>query len=263
MHECRPRFSMPFPAARSASITTRQRRRGRIIGLIFCLLLFGPSLYWGYQRWNERRPARRPARAWRHGRRDLDADGSCTSRRSRLSGSETPDRAATMTLTYRLRPEEGGGEPPGAGASGRRLAQLFTPSRLLRSRRTHPRVMLKPEMDRDMTWSESARPALAPAPAARLPALVVATGRRGPRQSGGQPDPVIAPIEKAIRQMPANRAHHPFPARRATRRSCDQLSGRAKSPCSSARPRTRRRVEQWLLAPALAQGPRLCAGRRT
>src|SRR5205085_8774824 len=98
-----------FPRRPIALVTTPARRRGRIIGLIFCLLLFGPSLYWGYKAWSGQ-ALRADLRA--HGVMAAwtgDMDGSCTSRRSRLSGSETPI-SCDYTLTYGLRPEEGGGE---------------------------------------------------------------------------------------------------------------------------------------------------------
>jgi len=196
-----------FPRRPIALVTTPARRRARIVGLILCLLLFGPALYWGYQAWSGQalRMALRDHGVMAAGTGDMD--GSCTSRRSRLSGSETPI-SCDYTLTYWLRPEEGGGQ---------RQAQVYLDGGRLYL--TPPayydpadpgRVMLKPEMDRAMTWSEL----LGPPFLLLLPLSCLlwwwSTGRLGLAKAAASPDPVIAPIERAVRQLPANRLNVHF-----------------------------------------------------
>jgi len=191
-----------FPRRPIALVTTPARRRGRIIGLIFCLLLFGPSLYWGLKSWNS---AALRADLRDHGvmaARTGDMDGSCSSRRSRLSGTETPI-SCDYTLTYWLRPEEGGGERQAqVHLDGGRV--YLTPSAYY-DPADPSRVMLKPEMDRDMTWSEL----LGPIFLLLLPLACLlwwrGTGRGGLARAAANPNPVVAPIEQAVRQMPANR----------------------------------------------------------
>jgi hypothetical protein len=233
-----------FPRRPIALVTTPARRRGRIIGLIFCLLLFGPSLYWGLKSWNS---ASLRADLRNHGvmaAETLDAEGSCSSRRSRLSGSETP-LSCDYDLTYRLRPEEGGAIRHAPvhldGAS-----PLFTPSAYY-DPADPSRVMLKPEMDRDMTWSEL----LGPIFLLLLPLACLlwwrATGRRGLAKAAANPNPVIAPIEKAIRQMPVNRLTLHFRPPGDTRSWITPL-GPGEEPFLVRPPAGAAPGEQWLLA---------------
>jgi hypothetical protein len=191
-----------FPRRPISLVTTPSRRRGRIVGLVVCLLLFAPSLYWGLKSWTG---ASLRADLRDHGvmaAETMDADGSCTSRRSRLSGSESPV-SCDYILTYRLRPQEGG-EVRQAPVHLDGASPLFTPTAYY-DPADPGRVMLKPEMDRDMTWSEL----LGPLFLLLLPLAAVlwwwGTGRRGLAAAAANPEPLIAPIEKAIRQMPANR----------------------------------------------------------
>ncbi len=202
-----------FPRRPIALVTTPARKRGRIIGLAVCLLLFGPSVYWGLKSWNS---ASLRADLRDHGvmaAETLDAEGSCTSRRSRLSGSETPI-SCDYTLTYRLRPEEGG-ELRQAPVHLDGASPIFTPTAYY-DPADPGRVMLKPEMDRDMTWSEL----LGPIFLLILPfgALLWwwGVGRGGLAKAAANPNPVLAPIEKAVRQMPVNRPT----ARRRTGNGC-------------------------------------------
>ena len=233
-----------FPRRPINLITTPQRKRGRIIGLIVCLLLFGPSLYWGVVRWNEaslRADLReRGVMAASTG----DAEGSCTSRRGRLSGSETP-QGCSFTITYTLRPEEGGGERRGdVYLSGR--APIFTPSAWY-DPQDPSRVMLRPEIDREPDWSQNATPFL-------LLFLPLAgllwwwgTARRGLKAAAARPDPVIAPIEKAIRQMPANRLTIHFRPPGAAR-LYGTTFGPGEEPLLVRPPAGAPEGEQWVLA---------------
>lgn len=233
-----------FPRRPIALVTTPARKRARIIGLILCLLLSGPALYWGTKAWSGQ-ALRMDLRA--HGvmaAETMDADGSCTSRRSRLSGSETPI-SCDYTLTYRLRPEEGGAvrqaEVHLDGAS-----PIFTPSAYY-DPADPGRVMLKPEMDRDMTWSEL----LGPVFLLILPLLGLTiwwgTGRGGLAKAAAQPEPVLAPIEKAVRQMPANRLALTFRPP-GDRRAWITTLGPGEEPLLVRPPAGAPEGEQWLLA---------------
>lgn len=191
-----------FPRRPIALATPRARRRGRILGLAVCLLLFGPSLYWGLLGWQESRLRddlrARGVMAAATG----DADGSCASRRDRLSGSESP-QGCDFSVTYVLRPEEGGGERSAqVRLEGR--APIFTPDAVY-DPQDPSRVMLKPELDREPGWSQRWNWAiLLLLPLAGLLWWWFA-GRRGLARAAARPDPLIAPIERAIRSMPPNR----------------------------------------------------------
>lgn len=233
-----------FPRRPIALVTTPARRRARIVGLLCCLLLFGPSLYWGFKAWS--------GQALRLDLRDhgvmaaetLDADGSCTSRRSRLSGSETPI-SCDYNLTYRLRPEEGG-ELRQAPVHLDGASPLFTPTAYY-DPADPSRVMLKPEMDREMTWSEL----LGPVFLLLIPLACLlwwwAAGRRGLAKAAAHPEPVLAPIEKAIRQMPANRLLVHFRPVGDTRSWITAL-GPGEEPLLVRPPAGAAESEQWLLA---------------
>lgn len=235
---------LAFPRRPIGLVTTPARRRARIIGLVFCLLLFGPSLYWGVVRWNEaslRADLReRGVMAASTG----DADGSCTSRRSRLSGTETP-QGCDFTVSYTLRPEEGGGE---------RMAQvhldgrspIFTPS-VYYDPQDPSRAMLKPEMDRDPGFSQ----VTAPYWLLLLPLACLlwwwAASRRGLAAAAASPNPVIAPIEKGVRQMPANRLILHFRPPGDPRTWITAL-GPGEEPLLVRPPAGAAEGEQWLLA---------------
>ena len=233
-----------FPRRPISLVTTPARRRGRIVGLIVCLLLFAPSLYWGLRSWNS---ASLRADLRDHGvmaAETMDADGSCTSRRSRLSGSETPI-SCDYILTYRLRPEEGGAVRQAPvhldGAS-----PIFTPAAYY-DPADPSRVMLKPEMARDMTWSEL----LGPVFLLLLPLAGLlwwwGTARGGLAAAAARPDPVIAPVEKAIRQMPANRLTVHFRPEGAAR-AYGATFGPGEEPLLVRPPAGAPEGQQWVLA---------------
>ena len=233
-----------FPRRPIALVTTPARRRNRIIGLVLCLLLFGPSLYWGYQAWSSQ-ALRADLRE--HGvmaAETMDAEGSCTSRRSRLSGNETPV-SCDYIVTYRLRPEEGGRVRQAPvhldGAS-----PIFTPTAYY-DPADPGRVMLKPEIDRDMTWSEL----LGPFFLLLLPLVALlwwwATGRGGLAKAAARPNPLIAPVERAVRQLPANRLNVHFRPPGDARAGYKSF-GPGEEPLLVRPPAGAAQDEQWLLA---------------
>ena len=233
-----------FPRRPISLVTTPQRRRGRIVGLIVCLLLFGPSLYWGVVRWNEASLRADLRERGVMAAETKGGDGSCSARRSRLSGSETPI-GCDYTVTYVLRPEEGGGERQ-AQVHLEGSSRIFTPS-IYYDPRNPDRAMFQPEMEREPGFSQQATPFL-------LLLLPLAgllwwwgTGRRGLRAAAARPDPVIAPIEKVIRQLPANRLtiHFRPPG---TDRPCGTTFGPGEEPLLVRPPAGAPEGEQWVLA---------------
>ena len=207
-----------FPRRPIGLVTTPQRKRSRIIGLVFCLLLFGPSLYWGLVRWNEaslRADLReRGVMAAETGR----AEGSCSTLRRRISGAETA-QGCNFTITYTLREEEGGGERQAdVYLSG--SAPILTPS-VWYDPQDPSRAMLRPEIDRDPSWSQQWAPFLL----LLLPLIGFLwwwfTGRAGLAKAAANPDPVIAPIEQSTRHMASNRLTIQFRPPGATKLSVE------------------------------------------
>lgn len=186
-----------FPRRPLRLAANRQRTIGRVLLLAATLLLALPALYWGNQSWHGASlRADLRARGVRAAE-TLNADGDCTSRRSRLSGAERPIDC-WFDLTYRLRPEEGGGlRKAQVHLDGR--APIFTPPAIY-DPLDPGRVMLEPELEREMSWSELLGPLfLLLLPAATLLVFFL-TARRGLAKAARNPEPLIVPIEKVIRQ---------------------------------------------------------------
>jgi hypothetical protein len=186
-----------FPRRPLRLRTDPKRMKWRIIGFAASVLLALPALYWGSQAVNSAMlRADLKARGVRAAE-TMDAVGDCTSSRSRLSGSERAI-GCWFDVTYRLRPEEGG-EVRTAQAHLEGRAPIFTPTAIY-DPRDPSRVMLEPEMERPMTWSEL----LGPLFLLLLPAFALlaffATSRRGLAKAARNPDPVIVAVEKVIRQ---------------------------------------------------------------
>jgi hypothetical protein len=229
-----------FPRRPIGLVTTPQRRRGRIAGLIFCLLLFGPSLYWGIVRWNEA-----SLRADLRERGVMAADtatseGSCTSRRGRLTGEDTP-RGCSFTITYSLRAEEGGGERQ-ADVYLHGRPPILTPSAWY-DPQDPSRVMLRPEIDRDPGWSQRWAPFLL----LLLPLIGLLwwwfSGRQGLAKAAANPDPVIAPIEQV---PPGNRLTIHFRPPGAPRASV-KVYGPGEQPFLVRPPADAPADQQWVL----------------
>ena len=207
----------PIALARDKPRTTR-----RILLLAVTLALALPALYWGAQSWQSASlRADLRARGVRAAE-TLDADGDCTSRRSRLSGAERPIDC-WFDLTYRLRPEEGGGlRKAQVHHEGR--APIFTPPAIY-DPLDPGRVMLEPEMEREMSWSELLGPLfLLLLPATTLLVFFV-TSRRGLAKAAASPDPLIVAIEKVIRQPNKLYLHTRVPG--AERPAVDVFAGSA------------------------------------
>ena len=186
-----------FPRRPIGLARDSRRTRNRLLLLAVTVLLALPSLYWARQSWQSASlRADLRARGVRAAE-TLDATGDCTSRRSRLSGTERPIDC-WFDLTYRLRPEEGGGlRKAQVHHEGR--APIFTPAAIY-DPQDPGRVMLAPEMEREMNWSELFGPVfLLIFPAATLLVFLM-TSRRGLAKAARSPDPLIVPIEKVIRQ---------------------------------------------------------------
>jgi hypothetical protein len=174
-----------------------KRTKWRIVGLVVSLLLALPALYWGYQAVHSAMlRADLRARGVRAAE-TMDAEGDCTSRRSRLSGSESPI-GCWFDVSYRLRPEEGG-EVRTAKAHLEGRAPIFTPTAIY-DPQDPGRMMLEPEMERAMTWSELVGPLFLLLLPAMALLIFFASSRRGLARAARNPDPVIVPVEKAIRQ---------------------------------------------------------------
>ena len=186
-----------FPRRPLRLRTDPKRTKRRILLLAATLLLALPALYWGYQSAHSfMLRADLTARGVRAAE-TMDAEGDCTSRRNRISGEERPIDC-WFDVTYRLRPEEGGAvRTAPAHLEGR--PPIFTPTAIY-DPQDPDRVMLEPEMERAMTWSEL----LGPVFLLLFPAIALlfffAASRRGLAKAARNPDPVIVPVEKVIRQ---------------------------------------------------------------
>lgn len=242
-----------FPRRPLRLATTPRRRKGRILGLVFSLLLALPAFYWGYRSWHSGQLRADLRERGVPTAEVLDSEGSCTSRRSRLSGTQTPVDC-WFTLTYRLRPEEGGGTRT-AQVHHMGRAPIFTPP--ARYDPADPgRVMLQPEIDRDMTFWEK----FAPVFLLLLPAIALgiwfAAGRRGLAKAARDPKPLLVPIEKSVRQMPANRLFVHFRPPGAERPAVESF-GPGEAPFLVRPPAGAPPDQQWALALAGAKRPYL------
>jgi len=186
-----------FPRRPIALARDSRRTRGRLLLLAVTVLLALPALYWGYQSWHGAAlRADLRARGVRAAE-TLGGKGDCTSRRSRLSGSERPV-GCWFDVAYRLRPEEGGALRH-AQVHHQGRAPIFTPAAIY-DPQDPGRVMLEPELERAMTWSELLGPLfLLLLPGGTLLVFFL-TSRRGLARAARSPEPAVVPVEKAIRQ---------------------------------------------------------------
>ena len=232
-----------FPRRPIALRSDPKRRRNRIVlaGLIAALAL--PGVYWTYRSISSASlRADLQARGVRAAE-TMDAEGDCTSRRDRFSGAERPIDC-WLNLTYRLRPEEGGevrmapvhllGRPP-----------IFTPPAFY-DPQDPGRVMLEPEMERAMTWSELLGPFfLLLFPALLFAGYIAAASRRGLAGAARNPDPVAVPVEKVIRQPNRLTIHSRLPG--ADRAFADSFAN-PETPLQVPPPAGAPADQQWVLA---------------
>lgn len=161
--------------------------------LIVILLLFLPGLYWGYSLWQDQR-LRELLRAHGVEVQVLNSEGTCWSRRQ-ITGDEP--RGCNLTIDYQLRPEHGGQvRQARVWLDGRE--PIFTPPALY-DPADPGRVMLKPEAERDLRWTEwIALPILLLIPFAAL--LIWFFGRKGGLEDAlRDPRPVAVPVERMVR----------------------------------------------------------------
>jgi hypothetical protein len=231
-----------FPRRPLALRPDPARRRKRVLLFLLSLLLALPALYRGYPS-DHSAMLRADLRA--RGVRaaeTLDAKGECTSRRSRYGGTERPV-GCWLDVTYRLRPEEGGAlRSAPAHLEGR--APIFTPTAIY-DPQDPDRMMLEPEMERAMTWSELVGPVfLLLLPAGAL-LFFFASSRRGLARAASNPDPVIVPVEKVIRQPGRLTIHTRLPG--AARPHADTFA-KTESPLLVPTPDGAPADQQWVLA---------------
>ena len=231
-----------FPRRPLQLRTDPARRKRRILLFGLSLLLALPAFYWGYQAAQSAMlRADLKARGVRAAE-TMGSEGSCTSRRSRTGGSASPI-GCSLEVTYRLRPEEGG-EVRTAPVHLEGSAPIFTPTAIY-DPKDPGRVMLEPEMERSMTWSELIGPIFL----LLLPAMALlvffSTSRRGLAKAAQSPDPVAVPIEKVIRQPRKLIVHTRLPG--APRPRVDSFTA-PEGPLQVPPPPGAPAGQQWVLA---------------
>jgi len=219
-----------------------KRRNGRMLLLVVTLLSALPALYWGGQAWSSQQLRSELRARGVHAAETMDADGECTSRRSRISNSSRPI-GCWFTVSYRLRPEEGGGVRQNQmhleGDS-----PIFTPP-VVYDPQNPDRAMLQPEMERDMTWSELVGPfALLLIPGVLL-LVFFATSRKGLAAAAANPEPIVVAVEKAVRNQGRFYLHTRAPG--ADKAAVDSFSA-PMMPLLVAPPPGASGEQQWALA---------------
>lgn len=227
------------------------RAKRRIMLLVLAALLALPALYWGNKAWQSQ-SLRQDMRARGVEAASVsDSKGDCTSRRQRLSGSESPI-GCEVTLTYELRPEEGGGTRTATLHLDGRMP-IFTP-RVYYDPANPDRAMLKPEVDRELSWSETIGPAFL----LLLPAIALAFfffgGRRGLAKAAADPKPLTVPIEKVMHHQNKLYVHSRPPG--AERAVVDAFTNPA-TPLLVRPPDGAPEGQQWALALMGAKRPYL------
>jgi len=183
-----------FPRRPIALVKPAGRARTLRNALIIILLLFLPGLYWGWSLWQDQQ-LREFLRTRGVEAEVVDAQGSCWSRRQ-ISG-DAP-RGCNLDIQYRLRPEHGGQvREADVWLDGRQ--PIFTPPALY-DPADPSRVMLRPEAERDLRWSEWIGVPIALAiPFAGL--LLWLFGRKHQLEGAvGDPKPLTVPVEKMVRR---------------------------------------------------------------
>jgi len=230
-----------FPRRPIALAKDSKRWRDRMLLLVAVLITALPSLYWGHISW-QRAALQQDLRA-RGVQADevIEAEGDCYSRRNRYSGAERPIDC-WLTLTYRLRPEEGGRVITAPAHLDGRMP-IFTPPAFY-DPQAPERVMLKPEMDRDLGWDETFGPYFLLVIPAILLGLFFATARRGLAAAARAPHPLAVAIEYVGRAP--NKYWVRFRAPAAAKSHVDTFRGA--TPLMIAPPPGSPPGEEWALA---------------
>ena len=169
--------------------------RKRLLGLLIVLLLALPSAYMFFKVARED-ALRTDLRATGVEAEVLNSEGSCTSRRQ-ITGDEP--LGCNLTITYRTRPEHGGEERTADVRLAGSAPRVFAPPAIY-DPADPSRVMLKPEVERDAELDEFVLAlVLLLLPAVGL-LLWFATGKGRLAKAARDPNPVLVPIERVVRQ---------------------------------------------------------------
>lgn len=218
-----------------------KRRNARILLLAVTLLAALPALYWGSNAWQNAQLRADLRVRGVQAANTLDAEGDCLSRRT-ISDPNEPI-SCDFTVSYEIRPEEGGGvrrnEMHLDGGS-----PIFTPP-VIYDPQDPDRAMFKPEVDRDMGWSEMIGPfALLLIPATLLLVFFL-TSRRGLSRAAANPQPLVVAVERADRNQGRLYLHTRAPG--AAKAAVDTFSGPL-MPLLVPPPPTSNPEQQWALA---------------
>lgn len=182
-----------FPRRPISLVQAKDGGKSGRIALIVILLLFLPGLYWGYSLWQDQN-LREFLRTSGVEAQVLSSEGSCWSRRQ-ITGDEP--RGCNLDIQYQLRPEHGGQvRQADVWLDGRQ--PIFRPPALY-DPADPSRVMLKPEAERDLRWTEwIAAPILLLFPIAGL-LLWIFGSKGGLEDALRDPRPVTVPVERFVR----------------------------------------------------------------
>jgi hypothetical protein len=183
-----------FPRRPIALVKTPAGAKTRRNALIIILLLFLPGLYWTWTDWQDQQ-LRQYLRTSGVEAEVVNSEGTCFSRRQISGDNPTGCRLA---IDYRLRPEEGGGiRHASVWLDGG--DRIFTPPALY-DPANPARVLLKPEAERDLRWSEW----IGPIVILLIPVIALLVWLFG--HKGGivdalrDPKPIIVPVDRFVRR---------------------------------------------------------------
>jgi hypothetical protein len=171
------------------------RRRRRLLSLGGVLLLFLPTIWFGWKLLDDM-AVRSDLRQRGVEATVLETEGECTSRRQ-ISGDEP--LGCNLEIVYEVRPEHGGGERRADVWLDGDAPRVFAPPALY-DPEDPSRVMFKPEVERDLGWDNMLGP-LIPAVLGVLALLLwIAGGKRGLARAGRDPRPAVVPIDRSARE---------------------------------------------------------------
>jgi hypothetical protein len=164
------------------------------LGWIIVLLLFLPGLFWGWTLWQDQQ-LRTHLRANGVEAEVVRAEGNCWSRRQ-ISGDEP--KGCNLDISYQVAPQHGGGVREADVWLDGRSPVLQPPA--LYDPDDPSRVMLKPEAERDLRWTEwIGAPIALLFPIGGLLLLLFGT-KGGLEEALRNPRPVSLPIDRLVRR---------------------------------------------------------------